>query len=73
MAATPDALHTIARLFPIRVSDFHGPAIGDWLRLAGVVRQCFEIVLEQVLSLQCQLRVGVGSGDGNCESQRELN
>jgi hypothetical protein len=55
------------------VGDFHRPAIGDWLRLAGVVRQRFEIVLEQELSLQRQLRVSVGSGDGDGESQRELN
>jgi hypothetical protein len=55
------------------MSDFCSPAIGDWLRLAGVVRRRFEIVLEQKFSLQSQLRVSIGSGNGDGESRRELN
>ena len=73
VSAPPVALDAITRLFPIRVCHLHSPAVGDRLPLAGVVRGCFEIVLEQEFPLQRQLRVSVGSGDGDGESQRELN
>jgi hypothetical protein len=41
--------------------------------LAGVVRQRFEIVLEQEISLQSHLRVRFGRSDSNGESRRELD
>ena len=55
------------------MGDFHSPPIGDGLRLAGVVCGGFEVVLEQELSFHRHLRMGVGDGTGDGESQYDLN
>jgi hypothetical protein len=74
VAGPEDALHAIARRFPIRMSHLHGPAVGNWLALRIVFHWRFEIVLEQEFTFHGHLPASFNREGGNCcETQSDLN